>query len=396
MKKKIVLGLVLLILIGGGIIGWSYYSSHKGVQEAPQAAQIKPPEETNTNPDKIRIVAVGDMLPHDSINAAAKTGDSYDYTPLLSEVTQYLDGGDVTYCNQESPSAEDLGVSGYPTFNAPTEFSRDMQKSGCNVINLANNHIADKGQPGIDGTLQTWRALKPLAFAGANSTPQEQVQPRYFEVNGIKFAFIAFTDLSNNMDIPEHSVNMFSNDMVAKVASEASRNADYVIASAHWGVEDSETVTPAQRGWAQVMADNGVDLILGEGPHVLQPVEMVTATGGREVPVWYSLGNFLSSQLEVNQLIGGMAVIDFDISGGKMEMEKMSFMPTYMHYEWTPEQAAAEDLLARTNLKLYPLANATEPMSKSQLSTTVEEQTARVTGLLNSSTEVTIITPEQY
>lgn len=397
MKRKIIVVVIASLITVGGILAWGVYSSKQNVSEVPSQAQLTPPE-TKEDPKTLRIVAVGDNIPHDSINAAAKTTDGYDYTPLYSEVTKFLTDGDVTYCNQEAPSAgAALGISGYPTFNAPQEFSRDLKNVGCKIFNIANNHIADKGQSGIDMTIENLEKVNPLAFTGANRTPQEQAQPKYFEVKGVKFAFIAFTDLSNNNDKADHSVNMFSNQLVEQLAQEASKNSDYVIASAHWGVEDSQEITPSQRGWAQLMADNGVDLVLGEGPHVLQPVEMVKAASGREVPVWYSLGNFMTTQLKLEELTGGMAVLDFDLTSGDMKLQKMSFMPTYMHYEWTADQAAREDLMSRTNIKLYPLANATEPLSKSLFGTTVEQQTERINALLNSAgTKIEIIPPDQF
>ncbi len=397
MKRKIILLAMSLVLATAGIAAWAVYSSNKKVVELPSDSQNS--QQTNDEtPKSIRIVAVGDVLPHDSVNQAAKTGDSYDYAPLFSEVSQYLDAGDITYCNQESPSAGTaLGISGYPTFNAPTEFSRDLQKVGCNVINLANNHIADKGEAGITGTLDTWQRLSPLAFSGANRSQQEQAQPKYFEVDGVKFAFIAFTDSSNSNNKAAHSVNMFSKELVEQLAKEADKNADYVIASAHWGVENSDKISQIQRDWAKLMAENGVDLVLGEGPHVLQPVEVLKTTSGKEVPIWYSLGNLLSSQLKIEELIGGMAVLDFDISSGDMKLSKMSFLPTYMHYEWTAAQAAAEDLLTRKNLKLYPLDKASEPLGRSLFATSVEQQTERVRTVLNSAgTKITIITPEEF
>jgi poly-gamma-glutamate synthesis protein (capsule biosynthesis protein) len=396
MKKKLLIFFGAFLLTMSVVLAWKVFTSHNRIVEAPQPSNNAPVEQTS-EPTKIRLTAVGDMLAHDSINLAAKTEAGYDYSPLFTEVQSYLSSGDVTYCNQEGPSAgEELGISGYPTFNAPKEFSRDIQKAGCNIVNLANNHIGDKGQTGIDLTLSNWETLKPLAFTGANRSPQEQAQPKYFEVNGIKFAFIAFTDLSNNKTLDPFSVNMFSNDLIEQLAQEASKNADFVIASAHWGIEDSSKVSPSQKGWAQAMADSGVDLILGEGPHVLQPVEVIKTESGREVPVWYSLGNFLSTQLTAEQLVGGIAVMDFDIEGQKLKLSNMSFLPTYMHYEWTPEQAAAEDLLARTNLKLLPLANSAEFLAKSQLGTTVEAQSARVTEVLNSITKVQIIQPSEF
>lgn len=333
----------------------------------------------------LRIAAMGDMLPHETLNHRAQvSGSTYDYLQFLDQVSTKLDGSDIVFCNQESPSAgEAFGISGYPSFNAPQKFSQDLNEFGCNVINLANNHVADKGQAAINETLTIWDSLDVLAVAGANRSKAQQDTISYFEHSGKKFAFIAFTDLSNNTAIDGYSINMFSAELTSALAKEASANADYVIASAHWGIEDSPSVSDSQRNWATLLANNGVDLVLGTGPHVLQPVEKIGDT-----IVFYSLGNFLSTQLTIEQLTGGIAYIDIPISGGE---PKLSFVPTYMGYTWTAEQELAQDLLSRDDLDVYPLSEAADQIERSLFETTVQEQISRITNLLNSSAEVQIL-----
>ena len=126
-----------------------------------------------------------------------------------------------------------------------------------------------------------------------------------------------------------------------------------------------------------------MDLVLGTGPHVLQPVEKIGDT-----IVFYSLGNFLSTQLTIEQLTGGIAYIDIPISGGE---PKLSFVPTYMGYTWTAEQELAQDLLSRDDLDVYPLSEAADQIERSLFETTVQEQISRITNLLNSSAEVQIL-----
>ncbi len=377
-----------------GLAGlWFAFGTGETVSDEPaiQPEQAENTEQVETAepeaPRAIRIAAVGDMLPHDTVNLRAEVGDGYDYTPFFTNVQPYVADADIVFCNQESPSAgNNFGVTGYPTFNAPVEFSRDLEKFGCNVINLANNHVADKGQDGVNGTLDTWKALSPLAVSGANRDAASQAEPAYFEVGGRKIAFIAFTDLSNNTSIPSHTINMFSDSLVERLATEAAANADFVIASAHWGVEDSSTVTVGQRNWAKMLAQNGVDLIIGTGPHVLQPVEKIGNTY-----VFYSLGNFLSTQLEIEQLTGGIAYIDVPLGEGA---PTVSFLPTYMHYTWSADEAAVEDLLARNNLNLYPLDKAESRIADSLFDTTMQEQLTRITKLLNAETPVEILTSD--
>jgi hypothetical protein len=106
------------------------------------------------------------------------------------------------------------------------------------------------------------------------------------------------------------------------------------------------------------------------------------------------LGNFLNTQVETEALIGGFAIMDYDVATKKLT--NTAFMPTYMHYEWTAAQKASNNLLARKNLAMVPLDKAQELLAKSQLNTTVEAQTARVKNVLNKFTPVKIITSTEY
>ena len=124
-------------------------------------------------------------------------------------------------------------------------------------------------------------------------------------------------------------------------------------------------------------------MIVGTGPHVLEPVEWIPGQNGKQTLVWYSVGNFLSTQLEIAHLIGGVAQFDVVKNlDNSIVIENPRFLPTYMHYEWTPAQAAAGDLLARTNLKVYPLGQAATPLSLSLFNTSVEAQYEYVRSVL--------------
>lgn len=304
---------------------------------------------------------MGDMLAHDSVNAQAKTASGYDYTPYFTSIKPLYKNADIVFCNPETPVAGDTyGVSGYPSFNAPSAFARDLVKgAGCNVINLASNHQADKGQAGIDASLAVWKDQKPYAYSGMNSSAAEQNTVSYFTVDGVKIAFLAFMDFSNSTLPNSFSVNSYHDaTLVQKLMAEARQNAEIVLVSAHWGTEDSNSVNADQRTAAQLFADNGATLIIGTGPHVEQAVATLTSSDGRSVPVWYSIGNMLSSQLGINGLTSGVALSDIDMSSGTPVVKNLAFAPTFMSYEWSAADKAAGNLLARHNLKLQPLSEA--------------------------------------
>ncbi len=346
----------------------------------------------------IRLVATGDMIGHDSVNANAKKADgSYDYLPLMEKMKPYFEKADIRFCNQATPAGgEKFGITGYPVFNAPVAFARGIEGVGCNVINIGTNHTNDKGQTLIDATVAAWdNRDNILAVAGANRTVSEQNQSHIFTVKGVKVAFLSYTTYTNNKSVTPHGINMYSDALATAQVGEARKNADVVIVSMRWGTEYSPDVNAQQDSIAQTLTNLGADVILGHGPHVLEPVKKLkNADGSRESIVWYSLGNFLNTQIETEALIGGLAVMDIDAATKKLK--NIAFMPTYMHYEWTAADKRNNNLLARKNLQMVPLDQATELLAKSQLGTTVQAQTSRISGILNKYTSVKIISSAEY
>lgn len=387
-KKALLIGGLLVVLGAGAWFGYARVNS-TDMPEQPLKGQTTSPDQTE-NPKTLRLIATGDMLPHDTVNQAAKTANGYSYTPMFSRVHPYLTSGDMAFCNQESPSAPSLPVTGYPTFNAPEQFAKDLSNEGCNLINLANNHTADKGQQGIDETVDVWAGLPTLAVAGAYKNETDQQKIAYLEKGGIRFAFLSYTNCSNNNDATTYGVNRLRRDFAGRQIAEAKQQSDMIIAGTHWCRENISNQDHEQDDWAQFFANEGVDIVIGTGPHVLQPVKRLPQPDGGETVIWFSLGNFLNTQESINGLITGIAYMDISIAD--KQVETLSFMPVYMHYEWTEAEKAAGNLLARRNLGLYPLDQAAEPLSRSLHNTTVEAQTERVTQLLNTYTPVTMLT----
>ena len=358
------------------------------VEEMPEPA-INP---TPDQPVRISFAAMGDMLAHDTIIANARSGGAYNFERYFEQIRPLYTGSDVVFCNQEGPSAgSTYGITGYPSFNAPVEFAAGLRNgAGCNVINLANNHIADKGVAALDATLDVWDGLKPYAVSGANRSATQQQRVPVFDQEGKKIAVLAFADFNNNSAAPSYAVNLYANtSLVESLFAQAQEQADLVVVSMHWGVEDSSAVSATQSAQVDRLAALGADVVIGTGPHVLQKVETVTRPDGNDMLVWYSLGNLLSSQLNVPQLIGGVAQFDIVFDQKGIRFDSLGFVPTYMHYEWTAAERNAGSLLSRKNAMIYPLKDAATPLSRSLFNTTVAEQQQYVQRIL-ANTQVSI------
>jgi poly-gamma-glutamate synthesis protein (capsule biosynthesis protein) len=385
------LGTVALLLVTAGVFAFAT-SQPAPIATPTQKPAASPTPTPSPTPTRVEVSALGDMLPHDTVNQYARQPDgTYNYLPMFSEVTSLIENSGVVFCNQEVMSGgAAFGITGYPSFNAPEDFARDLSLFGCNTINLANNHSNDKGQGAIDVTRATWDGLSPLMIGGANRNAEEQNTVSFAEIDGIRFAFVALAEYSNVAVSQPYSVNFLTNTaLVENLMQQARAGADVVLVSTHWGTEYSNGVNSQQQTLAAQLAALGADVIIGTGPHVLEPVEWIPGQNGKQTLVWYSIGNFLSTQLEIAHLIGGVA--QFDVVKNlddSIVIENPRFLPTYMHYEWTPAQAAAGDLLARTNLKVYPLGQAVTPLSLSLFNTSVEAQYEYVRSVLGPAVTV--------
>ena len=402
-KKRpyLAIGLVLLILgIGAATYFFMIRTTAPDSSNTPDATK-QSAEQEDPHPDRIRILASGDMVAHDSVNANAQQSDgSYDYLPLLSKVQPLFSAADIRFCNQVTPAGgTEFGVAGYPEFNAPTELVRDMGTLGCNLVNTASNHSFDVGQEAINANVDAWNDVETtLAVAGQNKSAAERDSVDTFEVKGVKFAFLAYTTYinANAPATNDYGVNVYSRAFAAEQIKQAKDSgADVVIVSMRWGTEYASTINAQQEAESNWLAGQGVSIILGHGPHVLQPVKEIEQRDGSKTVVWYSLGNFLNTQLEPEALFNGLGVIDIDRNTKKVT--SLSYVPVYSSYSWTAQQAAAEDLLARDNVSVATFDDVSqETITANQLKTTLAEQLARIRDTLNTFTTVEILNKQNY
>lgn len=378
------------------LLGFTAYRLVKDDSGSDSPATSTGEQSGTKDSSTIRLIAVGDTFPTDALNKAAKQADgTYEYSGFMQNMKPFFAASDIRFCNQPVPAGgSEFGVSGYPTFNSPTEFSRDLNELGCNLINLGSNHSFDKGQEVINATIDYWKTLPDvLAIVGVNRNRNEQKVIPTFDIHGIRFAVLSYTTYTNAPPLNSYGLNVYDEDFAKSQLREARSKADFVIVSMRWGTEYSPNINTKQDQIAQFLADNGADAVIGHGAHVLQPVKVLDAPAGKKVPVWFGLGNFLNAQIPPETLFNGIAVMDID---KKTKAIELKYLPVYMHYEWTAEEKAREDLLARHSFALYTLDQAVEPLSRSQNNTSAEAQRERISNTLNKFTQITILRDSEY
>jgi poly-gamma-glutamate synthesis protein (capsule biosynthesis protein) len=262
----------------------------------------------------------------------------YDFWPIFAPVAPYLARADYAVANLETRLAgAEVGYSGYPLFNSPVGLANALKGAGIDLVTTANNHSMDMGWEGIVGTLDRLDNLG-LAHVGTYRSMKERETPFIVNIQGIKVAFLNYTELLNGPAVPEekkaYAVNILDPDVVAQDAMLARMwGADVVIALLHYGYEYEREPSDAQIEISKEILSRGVDVILGSHAHVVQPIEHVFEYENWRVNdryVVYSLGNFVSAQRERYQDSGLIAYVHLEKKGLRTYVTGISYLPVYV------------------------------------------------------------------
>ena len=313
----------------------------------------------------VSFVACGDNLVHGSVYTDAKTlakgtGKEYNFLPMFENVTDIIEGAALAFINQETPFGGDVKpISGYPMFNTPDQMGYDIIELGFDVVGMANNHMLDSYSAGYKRTIEFWEKTDALAIGGyKDKNDYENI--RILEKNGIKIAFLAYTYGTNGLTLPKGSelvIPLYNDTDIDRQTKKAREIADCVIVSIHWGTEDHFKPGEEQKRKAQIMVDNGVDVILGHHPHVLQDLKWIDRPDGGRTLCIYSLGNLLSGMMYSRNMVGGFLGFDIvkDLGGNGVTIENEYFIPTMCHYLHNTQAYA---------FKLYRFSDYTEKLQK--------------------------------
>ncbi len=343
MKKILSVILILMLCISG---------CGKQTQSKPVNTEKQPVNET------ISIVAVGDNLLHMPVIKSGKQADgSYDFSHIFAKLQPIFKNADLAVIGQETVfGGEHFGYSGYPLFNSPADMGRTLVNEGFDIVLHASNHVVDRWAEGIENTLRFWESYPQVTVLGINKNEEEKQKVDIVEVKGAKLAVLNYTYGTNGLQVPSdksYLVNYIDEEKIKADTLYAEGNSDFTIAFMHWGTEYSFKPDEIQKDLCKKMCEWGVDLIVGSHPHVIEPVEWYTAENGNQMLVYYSLGNYVSRQLEAKNLLGGLADIELKFNGERVYIHDYRFMPIVTHYN-----------TEYSGFGVYPLKTYTDAMAQ--------------------------------
>ncbi len=347
-KKERLFGIILLSCLLLGVITISYYLLNSRNLET--TAKVE-------NDQVVRFSAVGDILMEQGMYDWL--GEDYQFHDLFDSIQPYLEA-DIMFMNQESIiGGKELGVvgTGY-TFNAPEEIGEQLHDLGFNMISLANNHSYDMGLVGMDNSLSFWGQYDDIITSGMYDSQEDRERLRIIEKNGISFGLLAYTSFTNVIleEENEHRISYFTKQKgrhlteerkatIKKEVKALRKKCDVLIVSCHWGDEFTYDTNSQQTDFADYLNELGVDVIIGQHPHVMQPIEWVeNETTGHRTLVAYSLGNFLSADAIVNRAsantgnaynLSSILTMNFVKKAGRDQViiEDITYIPIVNHYE---------------------------------------------------------------
>lgn len=335
----IVLSLLLVFLLVKSVVGCVSRASDRGDKKTEAPAEQEVVETVaETKPVTIDLVMIGDILQHSWVYQSGFHDDgTRNYDHIFAHIGSEIEGADIKVVNQETILGGDsFTFSGYPAFNGPQEMGDAEVKAGFNVALRATNHALDYGYDGLHSELAYWREKHPeVAVIGAwdPEDPSSSLGDTYiFEKDGFKVALLNFTYGTNDIPDPDGRVSLLEESHVRSAIEAAEAQADMVVVFPHWGEEYNLTPVQDQYDMAEVMMEAGADVIIGGHPHVIEPVEVLTAPDGHKVPCFWSVGNFVSTQIDNQNLVGGVAKVTMEkASDGSCSVTACSFVPTITH-----------------------------------------------------------------
>lgn len=256
----------------------------------------------------IRFIATGDVIPARVANYTAVSKNDFSWP--FAKTMNLLKNGDITFINLEAPL-----VKYCPLTNTGMVFCGDQRNvggllmAGVDVANLANNHSANHGKEGVIETVELLRSVN-IATTGVSGI-------YYKKIKGVSFAFLGYNDIEKNPNISSADEEKIKIEL-----EEARKNADIVVVAFHWGDEYTAQPNKRQIELAHLAVDNGADLIIGNHPHWIQPIELYKGKF-----IMYAHGNFVFDQMWSEKTKQG--VVGIYTFYGK-ELVDIEFLPVYI------------------------------------------------------------------
>ena len=283
---------------------------------------------TNNYKRDISVIGFGDAMFDRWVQKWAIPNGGTEHSFSKIRLDNNFKGIDFVWLNLEGAShTTDFVPTKSIYFNSPEAFLSSVSSAGFNLLSIANNHVFDYGKLGYNKTIENIIKYNMMFFG-------KYGQECFIkQISDTKIGFCAFDDTMRKLKIDE----------LTGIINNVSVDVDYIYVSLHWGDEYKMVHNKRQEQLAHLLIDNGVDVVVGHHPHVIQDFEVY-----KSKPIFYSTGNFIFDQIYENTDKGvGVGVLlseenittcvyPYKIVKGRPEFvykeEKQEFINNYFKY----------------------------------------------------------------
>ena len=255
--------------------------------------------------ESAELTIVGDFLYEEPYYDALRHGE--DNGLYFSRVKKYFSDDDLSIGNMEvviTDGTMELSGVGY-SFCAPTFVGDQVIDLDMEVMSTANNHSNDRGLAGRVSTYNYFKDNSDILTVGTYDESRD-VTKNVVTKNGIKFGFLSYTYGTNvavSRDL-RYSLGLYRDPDTGTITDEYKEliknevntlrtDVDVLIVMVHWGNEFTFTPNYEQENLANYFNELGVDIVIGNHSHCMQPIKWIH--GEHDTLVYYSLGNFVSA-----------------------------------------------------------------------------------------------------
>ena len=370
----------------------SYKQEIENEEKAIEENKINNNSEETPTDTTFTLTAIGDIMCHNTqyLDAYNDETGEYDFSYVFDDISLYTKTADICVGNLETTFAgEDVGYSSYPTFNTPDSLAYELKDIGVDVLSTAGNHALDKGFNGLSRTIDVLNNAD-ISHLGTYKSKEEQDKTLIKYVKGIKIAFVNFTYGTNGIPIPSdkpYCVNLIDENLMKEQIDMAKQeDPDIIIACMHWGTEYKTTPNSTQEQLADFLFKNGIDIILGTHPHVLEPMEKRTVTlddgTTKDGFVIYSLGNFIADQNA--EYTRDSIILNIDITkhaDGKVTIDNYEYIPIYMYKDTSKKKQKMK--LLDINKNIYNYENYLDDTISQSLYNTLKNELGKIQKILD-------------
>lgn len=237
------------------------------------------PEKVKSGEDIYSLIITGDVIPARSVNAKMVQLNNFDYP--FEKVKSILKEADAVYINLESPLVANCPATYEGMIFCGNEKAiTGLVNAGVSVANIANNHMNNYGDEGINNTVRLL-SENQIRVTGKN-------QPAILQIKNKKFGFLGYNDIG----VKEEGISWADPVQIRREIDSLKNTVDFVIVAFHWGTEYTSDPTDRQIELAHTAIDSGADLVIGNHPHWVQGIEQYNGKF-----ITYAHGNFIFDQM---------------------------------------------------------------------------------------------------